>query len=326
MLSRVAESLYWTARYVERAEAVSRALHVSFHTLLDADEAEHRETWRRLLWITGTDDLYREHFDGYDAEYVSEFLLWRDENPNSVVACAARARENARGVRDQISTEMWEELNRLHLFLGTASRRGGAARAQHELFVRVRRGSHALQGVMHATLPRGEAFEFLGLGTHAERADMTARTLAVVSPVVSALPPETREEAVRLTALLRSCGAFEAFRTAERSLLRAPRVLEYLLLDRSCPRSVLFCLDACLRSLGAIAGASDRPERTIGRVTSELAFVELSELHGRRLAPLLDRVLAGIDGAGREIAATFFSTRVLVPGAYAQAQQQQQQQ
>jgi uncharacterized alpha-E superfamily protein len=108
--------------------------------------------------------------------------------------------------------------------------------------------------------------------------------------------------------------------------MRATRVLEYLLLDRDCPRTVLFCLDACLRSLEKIAGTSDRPERAIGRLTSELSFVEISELHGAQLDALLDRVLRGIANAGDEIASTFFTTRVLVPGAYAQAQQQQQQQ
>ena len=175
-------------RYVERAEIVSRSCTSSFHALLDSDQADRAETWRRLLWLGGTDDLFREHFDEYTAETVSEFLLWGPENPNAVVACVARARENARGVRDQISTEMWEELNRLHLFLAARAGCGASARAQHELFVRVRQGSHGLQGVMRATMPRGEAFEFLELGTHVERADTTARMVAVVSPVVAGAP------------------------------------------------------------------------------------------------------------------------------------------
>jgi uncharacterized alpha-E superfamily protein len=174
---------------------------------------------------------------------------------------------------------------------------------------------------MRATLPRDEAYEFLELGAHIERADGTARILAVEYPAVAGLPPDTREETVRLTALLKSCGAFEAFRKAEPTL-RPPRVLEYLLLDRACPRTVLHCLDACLRSLRAISGRTDGPGRAVGRITSELAFVEVSELHGPPLAPLLDRALAGIHAAGDEIASTYFTTRVIVPGAYAQAQQQ----
>ena len=322
MLSRVAESLYWTARYVERAELVSRIAHVNFHTLLDADPVGHEQSWRRVLQLGGIDELYREHHDDYAAQSVSAFLLWGPENPNAVTACIARARENARGVRDQISTEMWEELNRLHLFLGT-SRLQGVLHAQHQLFVRVRQGSHAFQGVMRATLPRGEAYELLRLGAHVERADITARILAVEYPTVADLPVDSLEETVRLTGLLKLCGAFEAFRRAESSWLRAPTVLEYLLLDQACPRTVLFCLEACQRSLQAIAAGSDRPARAVGRLVSELAFFEVSELHGERLAVLLDRVLRGIAEAGDEIASTFFTSRALVPGAYAQAQQQQ---
>ncbi len=321
MLSRVAESLYWMARHLERAEITSRVLHVNYHGLLDADRADHGLAWRQLLLLGGSDEVFREHFDEYTAETVAEFLLWRPENPNAVVACVARARENARGVRDQISSEMWEEMNRLHLLLG-AGRAGGVTRAQHELFVHVRDGSHALQGVMRATMPRGEAYEFIELGAHIERADVSARILAVESPFVVDLPADSPEETVRLTALLKSCGAFEAFRKADSTALRASRVLEYLLLDRHGPRTVLYCLNACLSSLQAIAGSSDRPHRAIGRLVSELSFLDPAELQRDELAALLTRTLRGIDDASAQIASTFFTTRVLVPGAYAQAQQQ----
>jgi uncharacterized alpha-E superfamily protein len=322
MLSRVAESLYWTGRYVERAELGSRLLHVNFHVLLDSPGAGHDEAWRRLLLVGGSDALYREHFDGYDAQSVSEFMLWHAANPNAVVACVANARENARSVRDQLSSEMWERLNRLHLFL-TTHRRGSVARAQHDLFAGVREGSHSFQGTMRATLPRGEAYEFVELGHHVERADVTARVLAVEYPAVAPLTPDSTEETVRLTALLKSCGAFEAFRKAERSFLRPSRVLEYLLLDRSCPRTVLFCLDACLASLAAISGASDRPERALGRLAAELSFLDVAELGGAHLEPLLGRILSGIGAAGNELAEAYFTTRAFVPGPYAQAQQQQ---
>jgi uncharacterized alpha-E superfamily protein len=292
--------------------------------LLDSAAAGQGDAWRRLLLVGGSDELYREHFEAYDAQTVGEFVLWHPANPNSVVACIASARENARSVRDQISSEMWERLNRLHLFL-TTHRRGPVARAQHDLFAGVRDGSFGFQGTTHATLPRGEAYEFVVLGQHIERADVTARVLAVEYPSAAALPLDSTEETVRLTALLRSCAAFEAFRKAERSYLRAPRVLEYLLLDRSCPRTVLFCLDACLRSLAAISGGSDRTGRAFGRLAAELSFLDAGDLQGAHLEPLLDRLIRGIDTAGGELAEAYFTTRAFVPGPFAQAQQQQQQ-
>jgi uncharacterized alpha-E superfamily protein len=320
MLSRVAESLYWMARYVERAEVIGRRLDVTFHALLDADLPQHAEAWRRLLLAGGNDALFREHFDEYRARAVTEFLLWHPDNPDAVITCVARARENARGVREQISTEMWEQLNTLHLFLA-AVRPEAVLRGPHDFFVRVREGSHALQGVIRATLPRGEAYEFLELGTHIERADAAARVLAIEYPVVSAPTVESTAGIAALTALLKFCGVFEAYRKAERSQLDARRVLEYTLLERTSPRTVLFCLDACLHSLASISSDPDPPARALGRLAAELSFLDTQELDGDQVAALLDRVLGGIDHAGNEIASAYFTTRVIVPGPYAEAQQ-----
>jgi len=319
MLSRVAESLFWLARYVERAEVISRRLDVNFHSLLDTDLPDHGDAWQRLLLAGSSDALFREHFEEYRAAAVTEFLLWHADNPNAVVTCVARARENARGVREQISTEMWEELNKLHLYLAQV-RPESVLRSPHDFFVRVREGSHGLQGVMRATLPRGEAFEFLELGTHLERADMTARVLAVEYPAVAASAADSTEGIARLTALLKSCGVFEAFRKAERSQFSAPRVLEYALLERNSPRTVLFCLNACLRSLRGISDGSDAPSRALGRLAAELSFLDAPQ-DGAQVARLLERVLSEVDRIGGEIAAAYFTTRVIIPGPYAQAQQ-----
>jgi uncharacterized alpha-E superfamily protein len=320
MLSRVAESLYWMARYVERAEVIGRRLNVNFHALLDADLPDHGEAWRRLLLVGDNDALFREHFDEYTAQSVTEFLLWHPANPNAVVTCVAQARENARGVREQISSEMWEQLNTLHLFLA-AVRPEAVLRAPHGFFVRVREGSHGLQGVMKATLPRGEAYDFLELGAYLERADVAARVLAVEYPIVAALPAESTEGIARLTALLKSCGVFEAYRKAESSQFNAARVLEYVLLDRNSPRTVLFCLQACLSSLASISGGSELPTRALGRLAAELSFLDGAELYGEQFGPLLVRVQRDISRAGNEIAGAYFTTRVIVPGPYAQAQQ-----
>ena len=181
MLSRVAESLFWTARAIERAENTSRLFDVRFHGLLDARVNDPEEEWRDLLRSIGRDDLFREHFSEYTPKAVTEFLLWHPANPDSVTVCVARARENLRGVREQISSEMWEHLNRLHLLVARA-RHSRVLEAPHEFLVRVREGSHAFQGVTKATLSRGEAFEFLELGAHLERADTTARVLFTSAP------------------------------------------------------------------------------------------------------------------------------------------------
>jgi uncharacterized alpha-E superfamily protein len=320
MLSRVAESLYWTGRYIERAENTSRLLHVNFHGLLDADLPDHGQAWRELLLLVGRDDLFREHFNEYTAQAVTEFLLLHPANPDAVTACIARAREDARRVRAQISSEMWEHLNRLHLLLSSSSR-AIVLGSPHDFFVRIREGSHAFQGVMKATLTRGDAYEFLELGFHLERADSTARILAAKAPALLAAAP-TQESMARLSELLKSCAAFEACRKQESDELRAIRVLDFLLRERQFPRAVLFCLERSLDAIRAISGSSDRPERAIGRASAALTFVDLAELDVDSIRALLGRVLKGANAAASEIAAAYFTTRVVLAGPYAQQQQQ----
>jgi len=273
-----------------------------------------------LVLFLARDDTFREHFSDYTAQTVTEFVLWHPANPDAVTACVARARENARGMREQISSEMWEHLNRLHLLV-SRRRAPSVLASPHDFFVRIREGSHAFQGVMKATLPRGEAYEFLDLGAHLERADATARLLSIKVPGLTAAEPALVTNA-QLSSLLKSCGAFEAFRKQE-SELRAARVVAFLLLERRLPRAVCFCLELCLSAIRAISGEAARPERAIGRVFAELAFTELHALD-ESTELLLGRVMRGLADAADEIAAGYFTTRVIPPGPYAQQQQQQQ--
>jgi uncharacterized alpha-E superfamily protein len=319
MLSRVAESLYWTGRYIERAEGTSRLLHVNFHGLLDADVPDRGRAWHNLILFLGRDDVFSEHFSEYTAQTVAEFMLWHPANPDAVTACVARARENARGAREQISSEMWEHLNRLHLFV-SRSRPAAVLASPHDFLVRIREGSHAFQGVMKATLPRGEAYEFLELGSHLERANATARFLSAKVPELIAAEPESVTHAW-LSNLLKSCGAYEAFRKQESDDLRAERVIAFLLLDHRLPRAVSFCLEQCLDAIRSISSSGTRPERAIGRVFAELAFTELRELDATT-SHLLARVMLGLQDAAAEIASGYFTTRSIPPGPYAQQQQQ----
>jgi uncharacterized alpha-E superfamily protein len=247
-------------------------------------------------------------------------VLWHPANPDAVTACVARARENARGAREQISSEMWEHLNRMHLLV-SRMRPAAVLASPHDFFVGIREGSHAFQGVMKATLPRGEAYEFLELGAHLERADATARLLSIKLAGLTVGEPEAATQA-SLSNLLKSCGAFEAFRKQENDELRAARVVAYLLLERRLPRAVCFSLELCLSAIRAISGHTVRPERAIGRLVAELEFTEVRELDESTVL-LLERVLQSLTDAAHEIATDYFTTRSIPPGPYAQQQQQQ---
>ena len=203
---------------------------------------------------------------------VTEFLLWHPANPDSVTACVARARENLRGVREQISSEMWEHLNRLHLLVARTrhcARARGAARVPGP-------GPRGL-----ARLPgRDEGDALARRGVRVPRARRAPRARRHDG----ARAPDERAEAGRtgsgdrLWSLLRSCGAFEAFRRHESEDVQGERVVEFLLLDRSFPRSVLFCAERCLEAVRFISGNSQQPERSVGMLVAKLTFADVPQL------------------------------------------------
>ncbi len=325
MLSRVAESLYWMARYLERAEGSASLLHVHFHALLDTATDDRASNWKELIAIGGQDALFAEHVEKVDARTVTDFLLFNRANPNAVVACVERARENARSVREQISSELWEHVNRLHHFVRDA-RRESVLQAPHDFFARIREGSHAFQGIAKATLTHGEAYAFLELGAHLERASLTGRVLNVKVGALERSAPGT-DTAAQLTALLKSCGGFEELRRKETSSqLRSERVVAFLLLDRAFPRSVLFCLETSLAMLTEIGGGVGETQRLLGRLCSELVFCDPRDLLVGPLWQRLDPLLARIDEVGGDVAATFFNTQTIGAASVAVAAAQQQQQ
>jgi uncharacterized alpha-E superfamily protein len=332
MLSRVAESLCWMARYVERAEDLTRALAVHFHALLDAPHDDAERGWASLIALTGEEAAFRKSFEAMDEASVSAFFVSHPGNGNAVLACIARARENARAVRDQISSEMWEHLNRLYFAVkekGAVDFSGGP----YDFYRQVRDGSQAFQGITHATLTHGEAYHFIQLGKHLERASQTVRLLGVRYADVNALQDGTPVATLQLISMLKSCSAFEPFRQTTGLRLAARDVMEFLLLHRQFPRAVLCCLGNCAEALEAIAAAApkraprpDKPRQTLGRLRAELDYLDLEDVLGPRMDDFLDAFLDKVHRLGDEIARAYFSTQVILPAARSRAEAQQQQQ
>jgi uncharacterized alpha-E superfamily protein len=329
VLSRVAESLYWMARYVERAEDLTRVLSVTFDGLLEASTHSGVRGWQPVLRMSGEDAAFAQLHSRTTTAAVIEFMVWHPDNPSSVIASITRARENARSVRDQISSEMWESLNRLYFLVHDTDRRA-VVRNPRDLFMGIRDGSQAFQGTTATTMAHGEGFEFIALGHHLERADKTARMVAIGYPDLARLAPGSPEASLQMIALLRACSAFEPFRRVHSGTVELRPVTEYLLLDRQFPRSVAFCVDAALSSVGRIVqGPAERPEgasRTLGRMRAELEYLDLDAVLGSSVAGYLEGVLARLYTAADEIAKAYFDTRVIVAEARPQQQQQQQQQ
>jgi uncharacterized alpha-E superfamily protein len=317
------------ARYIERSEAVSRLAVVNFQAELDGVGSGG---WDDVVRITGDPELYGRLCADGDERTALQFLFTNPSNPNSVLAALSHARENARGVRDQVSSEMWEHLNRLYLLARDGSRTA-MAEEPYPFFRQVRDGSQAFEGITSATITHGEAYEFIQLGRFLERAATTVRTLSVRYQQVRSFEDGSAASSLALMTLLRSCGAFEPYRRQHGSHLQATLVAEYLLLSPLFPRAVLFCLERAARAVAAVSktparGAErlDAPARLLGRLRADLSYLDAGEALEEGLPLLLEQLLDRIHQVGDEVTRCYFNTRVILPSAGPSAQQQQQQQ
>jgi len=328
MLSRVADSLFWMSRYIERAEDLTRLLAVNFHSLLDAGKIDSEQGWQPLIAMTYDEERFREHYDACSALNVIDFMLWNQSNPNAVIWCITMARENARSVREQISKEMWEYLNRLYFRVKEADR-AAVSRSLLEFFYVLRDGSQGFQGITNETMTHGEAYQFIQIGKHLERAEKTTRILDIKYENVTQLPEGSPDEALQLMAMLKSCSAFEPFRKEYTSQLSAKAIVEYLLLNRDFPRAVAFGLHRCLQAVNAISGNNEsgklnHPQRSLGRLVSELEYLDIQDILGHYLHTYLTQLLLRLNRAGEDITRTYFSTQVILPELHPQQAQQQQ--
>jgi uncharacterized alpha-E superfamily protein len=324
MLSRVAESLYWTARYVERAEDVTRLLDVNFHALLDAQVTDRGGAWQQIITLLGDEAPYKEHFDDYEASTVSDWVLWHEGNPNSIASCIALARENARSVREQISGEMWETINKLFLLVRGANR-DAVSRGPHVFFEQLRNGTHLFQGAAAATMTHGDPYEFIRLGLHLERATKTVRIVSSHYPRAMWHAHDDPGRAQALISLLKSCSAFEAYIKRHGTLFEPVAVAEELVRSPDFPRSVLYCLATCRTAVGRISNDQGAPHRILGRLCAELEYGDVTDISGPSVSPTLAELLRGIHLVGETITKAYFSSRALPAGAlsFQEAQQQQ---
>jgi uncharacterized alpha-E superfamily protein len=279
MLSRIAESLHWMSRYLERADNTSRMLQINLLYLVEAEDSLPTDTqWRPLLNITGADEAYATLYpDGeITAHRVIQFLTQDRANPGSIRNSLRLARENARALRDRISKEMWEAMN--ELWLGASERLKSPLIPERAapFYALVRDEVARFHGVTLSTMMRGEAFSFYTLGTFLERADMTARILDVkyhlLLPELSMVGSPL--DYYQWAALLKSLSGFEAFRRRYQTGLRPLDIVGFIIFDPDFPRSLRFCVD---RMIGALQKID--PNGTEG--LSGGAVAELADLLAR---------------------------------------------
>lgn len=283
MLSRVADSLYWMSRYLERAEHTARVVNVNLNLTLDRAPADAGRHWGRLLTSLPDPPSWHVRAAGAGDERTTIDLA----NRESIAASIGAARENARQVREEISTEMWEEINRLHLRVQqhqpVASELTAGA---HEFLSATVTGVHQIQGVTDATMTHGEGWHFIELGRYLERASSTAALLDVqfreAPPADAGVPGVS--EFVEWVGLLKSCCAFEAYCRHYTADVRPQRIAEFLVLNPGFPRSIHFAVARVQHALNGIAGLSGRPggssDRLAGRLRASLDYGQIDELMG----------------------------------------------
>ena len=302
MLSRVADSIYWLNRYIERAENVARFVEVNLNLLMD-NPVGMEQQWEPLIAVTGDRELFRSRYAQATAENVLDFLTFDETSPNSIRACVRAARENARSVRETISSEMWEQVNAFYLEVEAAAQ-ARDSRDSYTFYSEVKMASHRFAGVMDATLSWNESWQFGKLGRLIERADKTARILDVKYFLLLPSPQEvgTPIDNLQWIALLKSASAYEMYRKTEH-LVSPAGVAKFLILDRHFPRSIKFCLTQAEGALTQIAGsgASNVPlssQRALGRLRAELEYITLDEIFEGGLHEFLDNFQLRLNHVG----------------------------
>jgi uncharacterized alpha-E superfamily protein len=313
MLARVADSLYWMSRYLERAEHTARLVHVHLNLVPDQSSgisAQRRARLLASLWVA-------EPAGSVQSEYqLLDLMAFDQTNTNSIMTCIAAARENARQVREQVSTEMWQQINELYLYVRN-SRLDDIWNDQPGAFLHaIKQGSHLFQGITDSTLGHGQGWHFVQVGRYIERVIGIANLLNVETRALN-LDGNTSAVSDQYTSwlgLLKCCTAFEAYCKVYTAHLEPRRVIEYLMLDPEFPHSICFSVRSIQAALDAIAESTDthrgaRVYRLAGRLRAHLDYGHIDEIIDHDL----NGYLAEIGSQCSQIQDAFFQMYISYP-------------
>ncbi|HTI99791.1 MAG TPA: alpha-E domain-containing protein [Dongiaceae bacterium] len=309
MLSRVANSLYWMSRYIERAENIARIMDVNLQLLLDfrnLDEKRLTAHWLPIVQTTGDEKQFFELHPKANAQTVTEFIVFQLENPNSIVSSICSARENARMVRDQITMEIWEELNRLYWLVRTPAARQSWLESPSDFFQQIKAASLHIIGLTYSTLIRNEGWWFTQAGKFLERADKVSRILDLryhTLPERGVPTQFSQTDALEWSAILRSCSAWDSYKTIHGAEVSPRLVAEFLLLNEDFARSVRFCVSELNRALRRISGVPEGrfcndAEKLAGRLVAELQFCTIDEIFAHGLHRYMDELQSKLNAVG----------------------------
>jgi uncharacterized alpha-E superfamily protein len=312
MLSRVADSIFWMSRSIERAQNVARFINVNLKLTLELGVGSHNQ-WSPLIYTTGDQEKFEELYGEYSQRNVIDFLAFDSNNPNSIISCLRSARENARTVREMISSMMWEELNKFFLSVRAAANADAILESPYEFFNQIILASHLLEGITDGTMSHGEPWHFAHLGRMLERADKTSRILDVKYFILlpSVGDVGTNIDTIQWGALLESASALEMYRKRH-GRISPDDVAEFLILDRDFPRAMHHCLIEAEKSLNAIFGRRDdrvynTAEQLLGRLRADVNYSQIREIIDGGLHEFIDDFQRKLNAVGAAIHETFFA-------------------
>lgn len=313
LLSRVADSIYWMARYIERAENVARFIDVNLNLQIDLP-LEPAYQWQPLIDTAGDTERFKERFGEATEQKVIQFLTFDQENPNSIFFCIRAARENARSVRETISSEMWEQLNSMYLQV-QLQRTTPQHEALPEMLRGIRMACHLFEGITDATMSHNDAWHFLRIGRMMERADKTSRILDVKYFIL--LPKSanvgTPYDDLHWSAVLKSVSGFEFYRKLHGRI--SPRnIVDFLVMDREFPRAIHHCICTAGESLRAITGScpgssQHESERLLEALETDLGHVSVEGILQPGLHEYLDGLQTRINAVDDSLLQDFFVWR-----------------
>jgi len=306
MLSRVAEDIYWTARYIERAENTARLIMVNTHLLMDLPRRV-RLGWDPIIEIIGGHDLFYSQNDEAKEQNVIRFIVIDSNNPSSVISSLIMARNNARTIRDIIPREAWEQINQLFL---TAKGDGQSVltyRHRFDCLKRIILGAQTITGMLAGTMTHDEGYDFLRMGRNLERADMTTRLIDVRS---ASLLPEMPEdlapfETIQWMSVLKSLTAYQMYRREMRSRVRRADVLKFLLQEQRFPRSFYHTLGevkSCLHHLPH----HEQPLKVLLQLQRKVTHAKPDALKQEELHHFIDALQLGLGKMHNQISASYF--------------------
>ncbi len=312
MLARDADATYWMSRYVERTEHISRLLLVNNETLLDVGDLAKpllERHWESILEIMNVKDL--PPGDAPLPLRIAEYMTFGSSNPNSVIRCLTRARENARGIREVISTQMWEHLNVLYWAVLSDESRSAFRELPDQLHRQIISGSALFQGLSDQTLAHGERWYFIQLGKCFERIVATCRILKVKHEILREFEVDSPIWNIHWMAVLKSCGSLETYRRTYLGEIDLLHIAHFLVLEPTFPRSVRYCVHEAHQAITAIRTLVrprqiDLAERLLGRLDAQLDYSEPGELLTNDFGDYLGKILDTINEAALSVQRSFF--------------------